>query len=844
MSAAARPGPTQAPQEAPLRLRLPGVVMSARRAAAAWSGPMSFARGFVDRLQREGWRVQRLRMDLDAAGRGEVVYRLQRGERAFHFIALCSAFSPEDKIDRSYGVNWDICAAFCDGAWTPEREAQLRCELPKQRLGRFDNDTLGYTRGNRSDRLFDELVEGLAEGRQPDPRQLATVGYIFRTTGFTANGLLGMRSFHGLAETGLPASPYYAQMATAYLLRECVADMADHMARLRNPQAAQLHPDYRRYLGIGNSAGLGLIPFIHNHPCLLDHWIRARETAFALALERPAPPAAPDVARVAALLNKASRCLAEDGRDGNGIFADWRVLAQEMAEIAAEVRDYAATGRFAGAAVPSLWPALVAATDASRSAEAAELLREVLLEAYPDIVAQCRPEGAVDETLRVDPAMSLGALRDLVRRDWGWLQEIEGGADCSHFWYYPDEAPYEPRRGLRGRLPEHEHETAMDAPLRIPQLLAALDALPADAPVATLLSAQPALRAIVARVQTLADHPYGIFRENSLRQGYSPFAAERLVLSCFGMEKLDPRAPRSVKGALLQGAPTAADLASGRPGAWPFAPLPQVDGSSKGAVLTPLRLLERPDAPAQQLRRVKALVENPDVQNAEFWHTSPIELRKYALRVMQAMRQPLGQGQEVARLVEFAHSRCGIGLAGLIALAERGGQDSALLQAPAALDAAVAAASREGMGTARLQGRDLSLLDGLPVMAAHLGYAALLVWSSEHGREALGDARLVVALPGPSFAATSQPDPRWSGLTGIDPAPAGGAVLACWRADRVPAALPQLLPGGADPDAFARFRQAQESAGIRIRRSEWQQVQALAQPSWLPIGLEPQILPA
>ena len=34
-----------------------------------------------------------------------------------------------------------------------------------------------------------------------------------------------------------------------------------------------------RNLGIGNSTGLGLAPFIVNHPTLLNNWILARETA-------------------------------------------------------------------------------------------------------------------------------------------------------------------------------------------------------------------------------------------------------------------------------------------------------------------------------------------------------------------------------------------------------------------------------------------------------------------------------------------------------------------------------------------------------------------------------------
>ena len=34
-------------------------------------------------------------------------------------------------------------------------------------------------------------------------------------------------------------------------------------------------------LGVGNSTGLGMAPFLINHPQLLNNWINAKETALA-----------------------------------------------------------------------------------------------------------------------------------------------------------------------------------------------------------------------------------------------------------------------------------------------------------------------------------------------------------------------------------------------------------------------------------------------------------------------------------------------------------------------------------------------------------------------------------
>jgi hypothetical protein len=44
-------------------------------------------------------------------------------------------------------------------------------------------------------------------------------------------------------------------------------------------QAVKLDKQICKNLGIGNSTGLGMAPFIVNHPTLLNNWILSRETA-------------------------------------------------------------------------------------------------------------------------------------------------------------------------------------------------------------------------------------------------------------------------------------------------------------------------------------------------------------------------------------------------------------------------------------------------------------------------------------------------------------------------------------------------------------------------------------
>src|SRR5947208_12967009 len=84
-------------------LRPAGVVMSPVRAGAVCPNALSFSRSFVRRMQREQWRIERLRLELDEEGRGESLYRITAGDRCFHFFAISSYFPPDQKIDRSFG---------------------------------------------------------------------------------------------------------------------------------------------------------------------------------------------------------------------------------------------------------------------------------------------------------------------------------------------------------------------------------------------------------------------------------------------------------------------------------------------------------------------------------------------------------------------------------------------------------------------------------------------------------------------------------------------------------------------------------------------------------------------
>ncbi len=220
--------------------------------------------------------------DVNGAGEGEVVYRVDTGEGVFSFFALTTTLDESEHTDRVIAERWEISGCLVEGDIDPELLDELRREIPKQEDARLSSRVLVLTRGNRSVRFFDYLVATLASGRQPDPQLVGDAGYIMRSTAFYGNGKFGMRSFEGYGPTHVLRAPYRAQFLCAWLYRELSFDIVEHCARGRGGQNAVAFDDqWSRFFGLGNATGLGLVPYGFKHPRVLHAWAAVREIALA-----------------------------------------------------------------------------------------------------------------------------------------------------------------------------------------------------------------------------------------------------------------------------------------------------------------------------------------------------------------------------------------------------------------------------------------------------------------------------------------------------------------------------------------------------------------------------------
>ena len=261
-----------------VNLRDPKSLMKLSKLGSFHQSKLSFLRSFLNEFKN--WEYRRDLFNLDQKGFGRAVYSFSKNNRTYSLICFANEIKDEERSDRVIATKWDAAFTLHDGVPSENDIERLSKEVPKQEVGRLSYKELTLSRANKSVRLFNHVVECLSNGEQPDINILSKVGYLYRTTAVYGSGKFGLADRFRIKNRDEILGPFRLEMMLVYLVRQFTFDQVNHIAKNKNPSlAVQLDPNICRNLGIGNSTGLGMAPFIVNHPALLNNWIFAREMA-------------------------------------------------------------------------------------------------------------------------------------------------------------------------------------------------------------------------------------------------------------------------------------------------------------------------------------------------------------------------------------------------------------------------------------------------------------------------------------------------------------------------------------------------------------------------------------
>ena len=548
-----------------LQLRAPSEVMRLERLGSYYPTRLSFLRVMLRRAHKESWQFTRKLWQMDSRGVGTASYAINTGHNVYTLVAFAHELPDHLRSDRVIAEAWDATFTLVDGTPTAADIARLEQHVPLQEGARLSDGEFVLSRANKSVRLFDHTVERLSQGLQPDKDALLDVGYLMRTTAVYGSGKFGAADRKAWAERDEFSGSFQPEMLAVWLIRQFTVDLVEHVAAERSPDTAvTLSSDRKRMLGVGNSTGLGMAPFLLNHPALLHHWIHARETALARIRhsEKLGRDNGKQWQQLQTLLSKALTTIAS-APDSDPLHAKKLAsLSSGLAWLQHYVEE--AHSEVIGKRAMSLsMDQLFQSTQTETDSATTEYLVSILLELYPQHVDDLPSKMSVDETLdfRINGRMTRKELLSLLKTHYAWtLNESFSSEDSiARVWYVSAEK-LEPRLGERFEESIEPYELALAPARAVRQLYELLDELETDntataasqQTVGEFLMQHPQHRHTVRRVQTVAKYPYAEIRDNTIAASMRPLDMLQCKLSFFGAARFDPRSDRWLRVTLYQ----------------------------------------------------------------------------------------------------------------------------------------------------------------------------------------------------------------------------------------------------------------------------------------------------
>lgn len=527
-------------------LRPPSTVMRLARMGSMFPTRLSFLRSLMRRLRDDRVQITRQRWQMCADGFGHAVYSLELGGHTYSLVAVSNDLPPDQRTDRVIATAWDSAYVLYDGIPDDAEVARIVENAPLQEAGRFTERDLVLSRANKSVRLFADVVKALRAGRQPDRDAIRDIGYLMRTTAVYGNGKFGIADRALVADRPGLGGPFAVEMLCVWMIRHFTHDLIEHVGQ------GTLDRDLKRHLGIGNSTGLGMAPFLVTHPVLLNNWMLARETGLARVRAVPALGGATHK-QLLALAERAALHLAQ-----------WKVPdPAHQARIDRLRTDWSRARQhlLAHRLAPNCPLDALMQQMTGYSLDVQELMAALVMEPFGDLIdgltdCMADPFGPL-----VAPLADTDALRAALHQHFSWAlgTDYDAPQNCGQFWYV-SAAKLEPRLGDRHADPDADLESPLDIARRAQALARALP--DTVMPLVDFLAAHPEHALAVQRATIATRYPYGEIHDNLIAATCFPIDMLRCKLSFFGASKFDPKSDRWTRITLCQGAPLADELDS------------------------------------------------------------------------------------------------------------------------------------------------------------------------------------------------------------------------------------------------------------------------------------------
>ena len=533
-----------------IKLRDPSVVMKLSRLGSFHQSKLSFLRSFIREFKQ--WNYKRNLFDLDKNGYGTAIYSFEKNGRNYSLVCFAQHIELHERSDRVIATKWDAAFVLHDGVPTKKDIDRLRDNVPKQEIGRVSYKELTLSRANKSVRAFEHVVESLSQGRQPDKDLLSKVGYLYRTTAVYGSGKFGLADRFRIKDRKEICGPFRLEMMLVYLVRQFTFDQVNHIAKSKNPnKAIKLDEDIARNLGIGNSTGLGMAPFIVNHPTLLHNWIYCREKALK------------EIRSIENVyiddFNLFKDCFDKSKLSINTWLTDSQFQINKIKSLKSDLSKFTKYQESdCSTKINYLWNQIYIWVEKNLGEECIEYIVSMMMEPYDKIVDPLINNMSSEEEkyFNIPAHRKVSDLKIIIENNYKSIVEIDFKKKNStaNFWFISKNKE-EPRVANRyeesGSELEQPLAIARDTKLLYEKVLKAKQ----TDTVAEFLLNNDDVRHVVRRAFIVEQFPYSEIQDNTISATLVPIDMLRLKLSFFGAVKFDPRSDKWLRINMYQGAP-------------------------------------------------------------------------------------------------------------------------------------------------------------------------------------------------------------------------------------------------------------------------------------------------
>ena len=535
-------------------LRDPKYLMKLPKLGSFHQSKLSFLRSFLSEFK--DWQYRRDLFELNDKGYGRAIYSFSKKNKTYSLVCFANEISDEERSDRVIATKWDASFALYDGIPSKEDLERLAFNVPKQEAGRLSYKELTLSRANKSVRIFDHVVENLSQGKQPDTDLLSKVGYLYRTTAVYGSGKFGLADRFRIKNRKEIYGPFRLEMMLVYLVRQFTFDQVNHLAKHKNPNTSvELDLNICRNLGIGNSTGLGMAPFIVNHPILLNNWILARETALKKIREIEKTSKEE--------VNIFKKCLVRSLKNVTNWHTESDFQNRKNKQLTEDLEkfikflneDFSFETAFPFNRI-YIW------AEENLSDECIEYIVSIMMEPYDEIVNPLidKMSSEEDEHFNIPVNRTIEELRNILEKRYSEILKIDFSKDENNqnFWFISRNKE-EPRLASRHDMEGSNLEQPLAIARDIKKLYEAIYTQKNSLKIGKFLTNNNHLRHVVRRAFITEKFPYAEIQDNTIGSQLMPIDMLRLKLSFFGANKFDPRSDKWIRICMFQGAPLPAD---------------------------------------------------------------------------------------------------------------------------------------------------------------------------------------------------------------------------------------------------------------------------------------------